>query len=177
MEDITEFKFAPSTQEIVFAEMFARSHDPERAWLDAGFEDLGSTKNIKKALSLAKTKKIQERLNYEKQLVIQKSNISSPDIIAETANIAFSNIKDFVDENDEFIPLHTLPRSVTAAVQSIKKTETEFGVVTEIKLIPKTPALKMFVEMHNLNERHTQANAPKIVLKLNNDNAKVINNE
>jgi hypothetical protein len=29
----------------------------------------------------------------------------------------------------------------------------------------------MFVEMHNLNERHTQANAPKIVLNLGSQKA------
>lgn len=171
MEEIADFKYAPSTQEVVFATLLARTSDPERSWLEAGFEDVGSTKNIKKALSLAKKPKIQERLDYQKQLTLQKSNISSPDIIAETANIAFSNIKDFLDENDEFIPLNTLPRSVTAAIQSIKRTETEYGVVTEIKLVPKTPALKMFVEMHNLNERHTQANAPKIVLNLGSQKA------
>jgi hypothetical protein len=171
MEEIAQFKFAPSTQEVAFATLLARTSDPERSWLEAGFEDCGSTKNIKKALSLAKKEKIQERLDYEKQLVVQKSNVSSADVITETSNIAFSNIKDFLDENDEFIPLHTLPRSVTAAVQSLKRTETEYGVVTEIKLVPKTPALKMFVEMHNLNERHTQANAPKIVLNLGSQKA------
>lgn len=171
MEAITEFKFAPSTQEVVFATLLARTSDPERSWLEAGFDDLGSTKNIKKALSLAKTKKIQERLDYEKQLTLQKSNISSPDVISETANIAFSNIKDFIDENDEFVPLSSLPRSVTAAVLSLKRTETEFGVVTELKFHPKFNALKAFIEMHNLNERHTQANAPKIVLNLGNKQA------
>lgn len=168
MEDITQFKYAPSTQEVLFAELLSRTSDPERSWLEAGFDDLGSTKNIKKSLSLAKTKKIQERLEYEKQLILQKSNVSDADIISEVACIAFSNIADFVDDNDEFIPLHKLSRSITAAVQSLKRTETEFGVVTELKLAPKTPALKMHVEMHNLNERHTQANAPKIVLNLGN---------
>lgn len=168
MEDITQFKFAPSTQEVLFAELLSRTHDPERSWLEAGFDDVGRTKNVKKALALAKKDKIQERLEYEKQLILQKSNVSDADIISEVACIAFSNMADFIDENDEFIPLHKLPRAVTAAVQSIKRTETEYGVVTELKLAPKTPALKMHVEMHNLNERHTQANAPKIVLNLGN---------
>lgn len=177
MEDITQFKFAPSTQEIAFATLLARTSDPERAWLEAGFNDDGTNKNIRKALSLAKKEKIRERLDYERQVVRQKADVSANDVLSETGNIAFSNIKDFLDENDEFIPLSKLPRDVTAAVQSLKITETEYGVVRELKFHPKFAALKAFIEVHNLTERHTQANAPKIVLKLNNDNTKVISGE
>jgi predicted MarR family transcription regulator len=174
MESLVNFKYAPSTQEVVFAEILARTQDPEQAWLDAGYESLSSSKNIKKALALAKTNKIQERLEYHKALLIQKANLSDSEVISEMKDIAMSNMADYVTEDNEFKSFDSLSRSQMAAVKKIKITQTEYGVVHEVTLYDKTQALDKLFKMLNLFERHTQANAPKITLNLNNVNQQVV---
>jgi len=173
MDELVNFKYAPSTQEVVFAEILARTQDPEQAYLDAGFENLGSVKNVKKALALAKTSKIQERLEYHKALLIQKANLTDSEVISEMKDIALSNMADYIGEDNEFKPFNELSRSQMAAVKKIKITQTEYGVVHEVTLYDKTQALDKLFKMLNLFERHTQANAPKIVLNLNNVNQQV----
>jgi len=173
---MVNFKFAPSTQEVVFAELLARTTDPERAWLEAGFKDEGSNKNISKALALAKKPKIQERLEYHKALLIHKANLSDSEVISEMKDLALSNMADYLDENNEFKDFNTLSRNQMAAVKKLKVTQTEYGVVHELVLYDKTVALDKLFKMLNLFERHTQANAPKIVLNLNNVNQQVANN-
>jgi len=174
MEDVQTFKYAPSQQEITFAEVFARTQDPEQAWLDVGFEDFGSTKNIKKALKLAKTKKIIERLDYSRQMLIQRANVSDSEVISEMKGLALSNMADYLNENNEFKDFSKMPRALMAAVKKLKITQTEYGVVHELQLYDKPQALDKLFKMLNLFERHTQANAPKIILKLNDINKPVV---
>ncbi len=174
MDEMQTFKFAPSSQEILFAEMFSRTQDPEQSWLDAGFEDEGPTKNIKKALALSKKPKILERLDYNQQLLIQKANLTDSTVVSEMKCLALSNMADYLDENNEFKDFNTLSRDQMAAVKKLKITQTEYGVVHEIVLYDKPQALDKLFKMLNLFERHTQANAPKIVLNLGNASQPVV---
>jgi Terminase small subunit len=167
MEMLAEFKFAPTEQEVLFARCLARESDYAKAWLDAGYEDLGHTKNYTRGIRLAKKKKISERLEFFKTELIQKADIKDYEVIGELKAIALSNAADFInDEDGELIDFRDLTRSQMAAVKRIKVTQTEVGVTREVFFHDKPQALEKLAKMLNLYERNNQANAPKIILNL-----------
>ncbi len=166
MEELVEFKYAPSEQEVLFTQCLARNDDYAEAWTDAGFEDKGHTENHKRGLALSKKKKISERLNFFKAQLVKKANIKDHEVIGEVKAIALSNAQDFIDHDGEFVDFDKLTRTQMAAVKKIKITQTQFGVVKEVQFHDKLQALDKLFKMLNLFERNNQANAPKIILNL-----------
>ncbi len=167
MEMLAEFKFAPSEQEVLFARCLARESDYAKAWLGAGYEDLGHTKNYTRGIALAKKGKVSERLEFFKSELIQKADIKDYEVIGEIKAVALSNASDFIsDEDGELVDFRNLSREQMASVKRIKVTQTEFGVVREVFFHDKMQALEKLAKMLNLYERNNQANAPKIVLNL-----------
>lgn len=166
MEEMVEFKYAPSEQELLFAQCLVRDDDYAGAWLDAGYTDHGTSKNHLKGLALSRKSKIKERLEFFRMLLAKKANIRDYEVIGEVKAIALSNAQDFIDRDGEFVDFSTLSRTQMAAVKKIKITQTEFGVVKEVMFHDKLQALDKLFKMLNLYERNNQANAPKIVLNL-----------
>ena len=175
MNELTDFKYAPSTQEVVFAEILARTQDPEHSYLEAGFEDLGSVRNSRKAFTLAKTPKIQERLEYHKALLTQQGNISVDKLLSHINVLAYSNVSDYHEPDGTFKMFKTLSREQKYAIKNYKVAAN--GRLTFVLLHDKNPYIEKLTKISNLFERHTQANAPKIVLNLNNVNQVVESHE
>lgn len=87
------------------------------------------------------------------------AEVSEAQVIAETANLALSDIGDLFDAKGQLIPLAELPRSVRAAIASVKIVErkTEIGAtpdgktvtrvfVSEVKLWDKNSALEKLMK-------------------------------
>lgn len=166
MEELVEFKYAPSEQEVLFAQCLVRNGDYAAAWLDAGYEDFGQSKNYTRGLSLSKKSKIIERLEFFKMLLAKKANIKDYEIINEVKAIALGNAQDFFDEQGELVDLSTLSREQMASVKKIKVTHDQFGTTKEIQFHDKLQGLEKLFKMLNLYERNNQASAPKVVLNL-----------
>jgi len=166
MEEMVEFKYAPSEQEILFAQCLVRRDDYAEAWVDAGYEDFGPTKNALRGIALSKKTKIKERLEFFKMLLAKKADIKDYEVIGEVKAIALSNAQDFFDEQGELVDFSTLSRTQMAAVKKIKITHGQFGTTKEIQFHDKLQGLDKLFKMLNLYERNNQANAPKIVLNL-----------
>jgi phage terminase small subunit len=123
--------------------------------------DSNGTKAAERAGYSKKTAKIQASqlltiLNVQNRIKELTSEVEKQlffkahDVLTETGRIAFSNIQDFLDPDNEFKDISKIDRAIAASVQSIKVTETtvgvEFPVTTkkiEIKLYDKLKANEM----------------------------------
>ncbi len=161
----TRFRFVPTEQEILFAKVLASTGKFDDAWLSAGFKDDGATKNYNRAIRLAKKDKIIERVAFFKGELVKRGDVSANEVIAETKAIAFSNVADFLDENNE-ICLDGVSRAQLAAVKQLEVIQTEFGVTHKVIFYDKLQGLEKLFKMLNLFERNQQASAPRIVLNL-----------
>ncbi|MBX4188430.1 MAG: terminase small subunit [Candidatus Doudnabacteria bacterium] len=70
---------------------------------------------------------IQEFISSLQKGLSDKLDITSERVIAELAKIAFSNIQDYIEDDNTITDLKQIPRETAAAVESIKKTSTEWG--------------------------------------------------
>jgi hypothetical protein len=88
------------------------------------------------------------------QAAADKEDLSPDRVIAEHAQIAFSNIGDYLYQlplGDLAVkPLDTIPREALAAVKSMKTIPSLYGVRTEITLHDKHPSLKIMAELMGL---------------------------
>lgn len=168
MDELTEFKYVPTEQELEFAHVLARSGDYATAWLEAGYPDKGQALNHRSGYTLSKKDRIQERVEFAKLVLAQKSNLSDVQVVGEFKDIGFANMMNYMDKDMDDIDLSQCTREQMAAVKKVKITQTEFGVIKEIQLHDKLPALDRLAKILNLYERNNQASAPKIILELGN---------
>lgn len=96
----------------------------------------------------------------------EKTLVSAEQVILELSRIAFSNIQDFLGDDNEIVDLKTLPRETTAAVASVKKTINTFKEldrsVTTFTLHSKTDALEMLGRYLGLFEADNRQRKPVI---------------
>jgi len=158
----TRFRFVPTEQEILFAKVIASTGSFSEAWLLAGFKDGGETKNYNRAIRLAKKDKIVERVGFYRDELVKRGDVSANEVISETKSVAFSNIKDFLNSDNE-ISLDGLSRDQLAAVKQLDVIQTEFGVTHKVIFYDKLQALEKLFKMLNLFESNQRAS---IVLNL-----------
>lgn len=72
---------------------------------------------------LVKDPRIAQQIKARLAPSLERYRPDAANVLAEFANLAFSNIRDTVDANGAMIPLHQLPRSVTAALKKVKSKE------------------------------------------------------
>jgi len=92
-------------------------------------------------------------VEYIKQLQEVKNRmmaVNAMDVLDEAIKIGFSNIGDFLDEDDQFVNLKALPKSALAAISSYKRTETPQKkgkpiVKKEIRLHDKNKAQELIM--------------------------------
>ena len=75
-----------------------------------------------KGSQLLRIVKIKGRLDYLDRLIAEKCGVTAERVVAELAKIGFSNLKDFVGDDNAIKSLTTLPDDVAAAVKSIQTT-------------------------------------------------------
>ena len=72
-----------------------------------------ASENLSKPVIQARIKELQEELR-------KKTGITAERVVAELAKVGFSNIKDFIESGNTITDLSTLPRDLTAAVESVQ---------------------------------------------------------
>lgn len=94
---------------------------------------------------------VAERIKEE----ANKQDISPSRVIEEYANIAFSNISDFIEQANDFgeVKVKLLESIEPSKMQAVKSIETKpgaFGLQTKVVLHDKLPALKAMAELMGL---------------------------
>lgn len=119
--------------------------------------DLNATKAAKRAgyseatagsqgFDLLKKPEIQDLISKFQEERAKRTEVTSDRVLLELARMGFSNIKDFVDEQDEVRMIHELDDNQSACISEIHDTITTVdGVATrkrKIKLYDKPSALE-----------------------------------
>lgn len=111
-------------QQLEFCAEYMKDFNATQAAIRAGY-------SIKTARELGR--KLLTNVDVQKKLKeLQAKNASKNEKLAEDVKnelikLGFSNIQDFIEEDNEIKDLTTIPASHAACVESIKKTVTEFG--------------------------------------------------
>lgn len=95
-----------------------------QAAVRAGYS--AKTANEQSARLLANVS-IQDCISTLQRKLSDKLEITSERVLGELAKVAFSNIQDYLEDDNTIADLSQLPRDTAAAVESIKKTSTEWG--------------------------------------------------
>lgn len=72
------------------------------------------------ASELLASEEIQEYLNERRMQLAAKAKVTPERVLEELTRIALSNPADLYDENGNLLPVHKLPREVSAALASIE---------------------------------------------------------
>ena len=82
--------------------------------------------------------------------------MTADEALAEAAIVARSDLRDFVDVNDDILPIHRLPDHAARSVASLKTTKRADGtVIKEVKLWPKMQAVDLIAKHHGLLREKT----------------------
>ena len=119
------------------------------------------------AVQLQKRPDIQARLEYLQAKAIESLDIEIDRILQEDTYIAFSDVKDLLDEEGNPIPVEQLPDKVSHAISSLKITTDQAGrTVTEYKLWPKDKSLDRFYRYKGLYEKDNVQSTPQFLLAI-----------
>lgn len=72
---------------------------------------------------LLKKPEIQAAIKAEKARIAKKLEVTKEKVLAEYAKLAFANYDEFYDEDGNMIPVHKLPKELSACISSITETE------------------------------------------------------
>lgn len=111
-------------QQKSFCLEYMKDFNGYQAALRAGYSERSAQEQSSRLLS---KDKVQLYLNELKKSNNQKHEKLADEIVAELKKIGFSDIKSFLDTDNSIKDISQLPSSLTTCVESIKKTETEFG--------------------------------------------------
>jgi len=64
--------------------------------------------------------KVKARLEYKRESLAKKCDVTAERVVAELAKVGFSNIKDFIESDNNIKDMSALPRDLTAAVESVQ---------------------------------------------------------
>jgi phage terminase small subunit len=107
-----------------FCEEYIKDFNGLQAAIRAGY----SKKTAKEQASQLLTKlNVQDYLSILKKGLSDKNEGLTQQVIDELKKIGFANIQDYIDEGNEIKDISKITRDKAAAVESIKKTVTEFG--------------------------------------------------
>jgi len=135
-----------------------------QAYIRAGYAAKGAKDN---ASRLTANDSIQARITELQKYISERLQISAADVARELMRLGFSNVADFLEDNDKLKEIVKLPRHITAAVASIKTGETSNGIgapptiETEIKFHSKERALESLAKhVGFFKEDNTQKHVP-----------------
>lgn len=111
-------------QQMKFCKEYMKDFNGTQAAIRAGYSK--KTANEQAAQLLAKVS-VQKYLETLKQKAAYKNEELTERIKNELIKLGFSNIQDFIEEDNEIKDLTTIPANHAACVESIKKTVTKFG--------------------------------------------------
>ena len=132
----------------IFIASYAANHNGKQAAIEAGYaassaKDAGSR--------LLKHPEIQRGLNRTSINVMKKMRVTIEDIAEELSLLAFSNIRDCYDDDGNLMPVHKLPREVTACISEVTETMGKNGQKSwRYKMDGKTKNLELLGRYHQM---------------------------
>jgi len=124
---------------------YLKDLDTYRAYRAAGYK--GSKTS---AWEVLRNPKVQAAIKEKQEVLRNKINLDTDDILRELMMIGFANMMDFAEWESGQISVKdssTIPRCLTACISEISESTTRFGTSTvKLKLHPKLTALKMLGE-------------------------------
>jgi phage terminase small subunit len=158
-----------------FCEEYIKDLNGTQAAIRAGYSP--KTANEQSSQLLAKLN-VKDFIAELKQSLSTKNEGLAQQVIDELKKLGFANIHDYIDTGNEIKDLTTIDRDKVAAVESIKKTVTEFngggessGKKTSIqfKLYDKISALEKLGRHLGIFELDNQQKAPVINVNITDD--------
>ena len=146
-------KTALTHKQQMFIERYVLTLNATQAYLESHPGITWGTANTKGS-GLLKDIRIGSEIKSRLAPELERYRPDAANVLAEFANLAFSNIRDTVDANGAMIPLHQLPRRVTAALKKVKTKEITatdlesgeekvIGHVHEIEMVDKVRPLHL----------------------------------
>ena len=136
----------------------------EEKWIDVyidtrdkSFADAESGKPFKNVPPSAKfQRELRSRLDYRNAKPPERARR----IVKEIADLAFFDVRDIFDEDGHIIPVHRLPKNVTAAIASIDVITNDAQTsVLKYKFHNKNTALESLARQENLYKDDNKLNA------------------
>lgn len=158
-----------------FCEEYIKDLNGGQAAIRAGYS--AKTAN-EQASRLLTNVKVQNHLSELKQSLSNKNEGLAQQVIDELKKLGFANIQDYINPENEIKDLSTIDRDKAAAVESIKKTVTEFGgsgestskkTSIQFKLYDKISALEKLGRHLGIFELDNQQKAPVINVNITDD--------
>lgn len=158
-----------------FCEEYIKDLNGTQAAIRAGYSV--KTANEQASQILARLS-VQNFISELKQSLSNKNEGLAQQVIDELKKLGFANIQDYIDPENEIKDLTKITRDKAAAVESIKKTVTEFsgggesaGKKTSIqfKLYDKISALEKLGRHLGIFELDNQQKAPVINVNITDD--------
>jgi phage terminase small subunit len=158
-----------------FCEEYIKDLNGTQAAIRAGYS--AKTANEQSSQLLAKLN-VKNYIAELKHSLSNKNEGLAQQVIDELKKLGFANIQDYIDKDNEIKDLTTITRDKAAAVESIKKTVTEFsgggqssGKKTSIqfKLYDKISALEKLGRHLGIFELDNQQKAPVINVNITDD--------
>jgi phage terminase small subunit len=134
-------------KQIAFCEEYIKDHNGKKAAIRAGYARKNAEVAASKQLRIVKVKNYISDLEEE---ALARGEITKNRILRERSFIAFSDMRDYIDENNQVVSIKELPREKVAAIKKVKNTTTKLfsdgenigeKTVTEIELLDKQRAL------------------------------------
>lgn len=158
-----------------FCEEYLKDLNGTQAAIRAGYS--AKTANEQASRLLANVN-VQSYLSELKKSLSDKNEGLAQQVIDELRKMAFCNIQDYIAEGNEIKDLTKITREKAAAVESIKKTTTEFGggedsattkTSIQFKLYDKLSALEKIGRHLGIFELDNQQKAPVINVNITDD--------
>lgn len=161
-----------TAQRIKFCEQYVIDHNGTQAAIRAGY----AKKSAKVAASRLLT--YDNVINKIRELLAEQSKrtaITADAVLEELRRIGFSNIQEFIDDENSVKMIRTIERDKAAAVEAIKVTETVYGrgpdaitkTATTFKLADKLSALDKIMRHLGMFEKdNRQKPATETVVKI-----------
>lgn len=140
---------------IRFADRYFETLNATQSAIYAGFsEDTAK----QQGWQLLQREDIQAYIQTQRDILAEKTGISREKVLAEIARLAFADIRNYYDGDNQLIPVTDLSDDAAAALSSLKVDELYAGEVTightkEIKLYNKLDGLEKLARHLGLYEK------------------------
>lgn len=146
-------KTALTPKQQMFIERYVLTLNATQAYQEA-FQGCTWTSANSHGSALLKDSRIALEIKRRLAPQLERYRPDAANILAEFANLAFSNVRDLYDEDGALIPVHKLPARVTAAMKKVKSREITatdlvsgeekvIGHVHEVEMIDKVRPLHL----------------------------------
>ena len=135
-------------KQTLFVANYCLTKNGTQSAIDAGYSPISASQiaieNMGKPMI---ARAIDRKLNK----VLKKIDVSVERIAEELAKLGFSNMGDCYDINGELIPIHLLPREVSAAITEVTQTVDKHGKKSvRYKMDGKTKNLELLGRYHQM---------------------------